>query len=77
MSDALLEAIAALAKQCREQAAEIENLKSFITRTEAHLSNDSFVSKAPAAVVADKKKSLADARDAAARMEKVLGQLTG
>ena len=30
MSDALLEAIAALAKQCREQAAEIENLKSIV-----------------------------------------------
>ena len=30
MSDALLEAIAALDKQCREQATEIENLKSIV-----------------------------------------------
>lgn len=40
MSDALLEAIAALAKQCREQAAEIENLKSIVRlhdeRLDAH-----------------------------------------
>ncbi|MDD3668990.1 MAG: valine--tRNA ligase [Alphaproteobacteria bacterium] len=66
-----------IAAERKRLTQEIENLKSFITRTEAHLSNDSFVSKAPAAVVADKKKSLADARDAAAKMEKVLGQLTG
>ncbi len=51
---------------------ELANLTAFIERTKAQLSNESFVSKAPEQVVADKRQSLAESEQGVIKIQDIL-----
>jgi valyl-tRNA synthetase len=54
---------------------EIEQIQAEVSRLEAMLSDEAFLTKAPAAVVAKERARLADRRDNLKRLEEHLGQL--
>jgi valyl-tRNA synthetase len=54
---------------------EIDRLQGEIGKAEAKLSNPSFVERAPAAVVEEMRKRLADLKQALRRLEDQLGRL--
>ena len=51
---------------------EIANLTGFIARLKGQLSNEAFVSKAPANIVEEKKKSLSDSERALQKTQDIL-----
>ncbi len=56
---------------------DIANKESFIERTKNQLANDTFVSKAPASVIQDKRKALEEAQQTLENQQKVLANLIG
>jgi valyl-tRNA synthetase len=71
---ALVVAVDVEAERAR-QAKEIERLQGEIRKCEAKLGNDSFVARAPAAVVEQERRRLADFKQALRRLEDQQGRL--
>lgn len=70
-----LEGLIDVAKEKERLTKEMDNLKGFIERSEAQLSNESFVSKAPEKVINERKKALADAQENFAKLTEAYKRL--
>ena len=70
-----LEGLIDIEKEKARLSKDMENLKGFIERSTIQLSNEAFVSKAPAKVINDKRASLAEAQDSIQKLQEAYNRI--